>query len=168
MTSSFGAYDFRTGIARIFNSASLNTVHHKMNSIPPAKIGDLVMCLKRDGEIDWIWLGEGDAEMAQLFTHTLQWLRMEIKSDTRGRITHDLSFQPGSDKPLIQYLHREIGSRAARNRMRQCAHQHDANACFRIDGDLNRGFLRGGFVLGFDERQGRDRGEQGAEHDVPH
>ena len=90
-----------------------------MNTIPPTKIGDFVMRLKRDGEIGRVGPREGDAEMAQLFAHSFQWLRMEIKMDTRGSIPHELSFQPGSDKPLIQYLHKEIGSRTARDRMWQ-------------------------------------------------
>jgi len=88
-----------------------------MNTISPAKIGDFVMGLKRDGEIGRVWPREGNAEMAQLFAHAFQWLRMEIKIDTYGSITHELSFQPGSNKPSIQYLHREIGSRTARNRV---------------------------------------------------
>ncbi len=81
-----------------------------MNTIPSTKIGDFVMCFKRDGEIGRVWPREGNAEMAQLFAHAFQWLRMEIKIDTYGSITHELSFQPGSNKPLIQYLHREIGA----------------------------------------------------------
>ena len=76
-----------------------------MNTIPPAKIGDFVMCSECDGEIGRIWLSQGDAEVAEFFAHAFQWLRMEIKIDTCGSITHELSFQPGSDKPLIQYLH---------------------------------------------------------------
>ena len=38
-----------------FNSMSLNTVHYKMNTIPSTKIGDFVMCFKRDGEIGNVW-----------------------------------------------------------------------------------------------------------------
>ena len=38
-------------LVREFNSAGLNAVHYKMNSIPAAKIGDFVMGFKRDGEI---------------------------------------------------------------------------------------------------------------------
>lgn len=155
-------------IARVFNSAGLNAVHYKMNSIPAAKIGDFVMCFKCDGEIRRVWPRERYAEMADLFAHAFQWLRMEIKMDTCGSITDELSFQPGSDKALIQYLHRKIGSGTARNRMRQCACQSHADACFRIDGDLNWGFLRGGFVLGIDKRDDGDSDEQGAENDVPH
>ena len=90
-----------------------------MDTIPPTEIGNFVMGLERDGEIGRVGLCEGDAEMAQFFAHAFQWLRMEIKIDTRGSITHELSLQPGGDKPLIQYLHREIGSRTARNRMWQ-------------------------------------------------
>jgi hypothetical protein len=93
---------------------------------------------------------------------------MEIETDTRGTITHELRFQSGRDKPLIQYFHREIGSRTARNRMWQRARQSHANACFRINRDLNCRFLKASFVLGFDEREGRNCDEHRAENDVPH
>ena len=83
-----------------------------MNTVPVPEIGDFIMGFKRDGEIGRVWPREDDAEMAKLLAHSFQWLRMEIKIDTCGGSTHELSFQPGSDKTLIQDLHREIGSRS--------------------------------------------------------
>ena len=58
------ARDHRRLLARTFRSANLNTVHYKMDTIPPAKIGHFVMRFKRDGEIDRVWFREGYMEMA--------------------------------------------------------------------------------------------------------
>ena len=108
MASSPGHVTTGAVLARTFNSESLNTVHYKMNTIPPTKIGDFVMCFKRDGEIGRVWPREGDAEMAKLFAHAFQGLRLEIKIDACGSITDELSFQAGRDEPSIHDFHRQI------------------------------------------------------------